>query len=263
MGISNAWWDSGGTAAGSLPTEGTASGRNRWRHVLDFRHGLRAVPRSSPPPRCCCGQASAVNLNSSRLNKTHKGLFGSQHRLTNNHERSCGAAEDWAGGGTGSPRPLLVSPDFGSWNHSLRSPLHCTWGVRYTLSTYPRKPKDSLFSGTLSFILQCCGSLPHTSPTFCLSPKSRPLQLPLSCFNTDAFSAFPSSSICPVRSKQSSCHAHQSGSGLLLKLWAAALPLLHCSSQQPAPQTSGLTPFYLQSLISRSTSITSLNIVFT
>lgn len=136
-------------------------------------------------------------------------------------------------------------------------------GVRYTLSTYPRKPKDSLFSGTLSFILQCCGSLPHTSPTFCLSPKSRPLQLPLSCFNTDAFSAFPSSSICPVRSKQSSCHALQSGSGLLLKLWAAALPLLHCSSQQPAPQTSGLTPFYLQSLISRSTSITSLNIVFT
>ena len=45
------------------------------------------------------------------------------------------------------------------------------------------------------------------------------------------------------------------------RLWAAALPLLRCSSQQLAPHTSGLTLFYLKPLYSRSTSITSLKII--
>lgn len=44
-------------------------------------------------------------------------------------------------------------------------------------------------------------------------------------------------------------------------LWAAALSLLRCSSQQLAPLTSGLTLFYLEPLHSRSTSITSLKII--
>lgn len=74
MEVSNAGCDCGGTAAGSLPTEGSASGRNCWRHLLKcFRCSLPAVP----------GQAGAVNLNLPRLNKCHKRLSGSQHHLAN------------------------------------------------------------------------------------------------------------------------------------------------------------------------------------
>lgn len=43
--------------------------------------------------------------------------------------------------------------------------------------------------------------------------------------------------------------------------WAAALLLLYCSRQQQPPHTLGLTLFYLKPLHSRSTGITSLEII--
>lgn len=253
MEVSNARCDSGGTAAGSLPTEGTASRRNCWMHVSDFRCSLPAVP----------GQASTVNLNFPRLNKPHKGRSGSQHHLMN-HPDAAAAQQRTKWGEVGALGRYCCH----------QTPVHITTasGVLCTvfgqsdttLSMYPSKLKDSIFSGTLFSPAVVLVSVPHI-PTFCLSQNLAPCISPSPVFSVPMpSSAFTSNSVCPAHSKQSSCHACWSGSGPTpqahtLTLGSSFFPL--ALLKPAAAHTSGLTHFYLKPLHSRSTSMISLKTI--
>lgn len=167
-------------------------------------------------------------------------------------------------GGSGSPQTLLLSPDFSSWNHSLQSPLHCIWGIRYTL-IHTQVSWRTAFSQARCLFSCNDVCLPQTSPTFCLSQNlipyiyPSPVLIPIpSLPSLQTPSALPKADKAPAVAVDL---ALAQLPRLAPPLWAAALPLLRCSSQQLAPHTSGLTLFYFEPLHSRSTSITSLKII--
>lgn len=128
---------------------------------------------------------------------------------------------------------------------------------------YPSKLKDSIFTSMLSSCNDV-GLCPTHSHILSI-PKSGPLHPPITCFLVPmSFSFFPSNSICPAHSRQTSCRACWSGSGptrqaRTLALGSSSFPL--ALLKPAAPHTSGLMHFYLEPLHSRSTGTISLKII--
>ena len=219
MEISNGWCGCAGTAAGSLPTAGMALGRHPWRHVPFSDAAFPAVLRPATlllrsGQRCKPGHVQAAQKPQGTTWFTASPCKQPRAQL----QRSRGLSR-------GEREPSDVIAVTRLWfmkPQSLESSTLRLGGQAHTFLCTQVSSRTA-FSQAQSFFSCSDVGLCLKHPPRSAYPKISSLAFPLTCFHIDAFSAFPSYSIRPAQSKQSSGCARWSGCGSAPQACTSAL----------------------------------------